>query len=554
MSNFTEIINDNYLYVDKTKYIEVLESMPRYLVLLRPRRFGKSLFCNMLASYYDMNKKEEFNKLFRDLYIGKKPTELKNGYIVLSLSFSSLKVESDINLLEKDFNITLRNQITDQLEKYKDLFNISLIKEEIAKLNNPARILETVLGHVKRTENKLYLIIDEYDNFTNNIIASNEEEKYKSIVKAGGFLRAFYAEIKKGTESVIDRVFITGVSPVTLDDLTSGANMFKNISLNGTFNEMLGFTEEEMNNLLNVLKIDQYTKDKNQLIKNLKSYYNGYKFSEEAENKVYNSDMVLYFLEEFIHNKGIYPRELLDHNVRTDYGRLKLLVKNNEERLLNIMKDKSVTTNLITQFSFDHMYKTKYFESLLYYLGLLTIEGYGGGKLTKLKIPNYVIEALYWEYLIELIESKYNIEILTTGLTKSISEMINKGEISGYVEHIKDILDKLSRRDFIGMSEKVIKVIMMTGLSYVGGYIAESEREVEGGYIDLFLNSREGYVWAIELKYLKAEEIKRLEEVKEEGKRQLNKYIESNKLKKIYGERLRSALLIFTGDRKVYLA
>ena len=554
MSNFTEIINDNYLYVDKTKYIEVLESMPRYLVLLRPRRFGKSLFCNMLASYYDMNKKEEFNKLFRDLYIGKKPTELKNGYIVLSLSFSSLKVESDINLLEKDFNITLRNQITDQLEKYKDLFNISLIKEEIAKLNNPARILETVLGHVKRTENKLYLIIDEYDNFTNNIIASNEEEKYKSIVKAGGFLRAFYAEIKKGTESVIDRVFITGVSPVTLDDLTSGANMFYNISLEFGINEMLGFTEEEMNNLLNVLKIDQYTKDKNQLIKDLKSYYNGYKFSKEAKERVYNSDMALYFLNKFIYNRGQYPEELLDHNVRTDYGRLKLLVENNEERLLDIISSKSITTNIITQFSFDNMYDPEYFESFLYYLGLLTIDKAESGRLVELKIPNYVIETLYWEYLRKLIENKYEVKLLTAELRESIKEMLNKGTIEKYAKHIESQFQELSRRDLIKMDERLVKWMIMMGLSYVTGYQVESEKEVEGGYIDIFLNSKDKYVWAIELKYLKAEKEKRLEEIKKEGRIQLNKYMESKKLKKIYGERLRSALLIFTGERKVYLA
>lgn len=247
ISNFKKLREKKYLYVDKTKFIEKLDKMgSEYLFFIRPRRFGKSLFLSTLAHYYDLNNKEQFDDLFGDLYIGENPTALKTSYIILKLNFSGLNT-ADRGELEESFRLRLIRAVNDVVNSYSNIFiNVNEIEDSLMTIKDISGILEYFLKEVKKIEQKVYLIIDEYDHFANDIIAMGDGDFYKEIIRATGFVRDFYETVKIGTESVIDRVFITGISPVMLDDLTSGFNIATNITLNSLVNEMLGFTEDEV--------------------------------------------------------------------------------------------------------------------------------------------------------------------------------------------------------------------------------------------------------------------------------------------------------------------
>ncbi len=251
ISDFESLRQENYLYIDKTKFIEKLEEMDsKYLFFIRPRRFGKSLFLSTLAHYYDLNNKEEFDDLFKGLYIGDNPTKLKTSYIVLKLNFSGLNTDSK-EVLHRSFRETVRQSIVSCINKYQNIFknNKDLINN-LGELEDIKAILNLYLEKIKETNKKIYLIIDEYDHFANDIIAMGDGDLYRDIVRATGFVRDFYETVKIGTESVIDRIFITGISPVMLDDLTNGFNISTNITMSKLVNEMLGFTEDEVQGII----------------------------------------------------------------------------------------------------------------------------------------------------------------------------------------------------------------------------------------------------------------------------------------------------------------
>ncbi|UZQ83657.1 AAA family ATPase [Thermoanaerobacter sp. RKWS2] len=548
MSNFRAMREEGYLYVDKTMYIEKIENLnSKYLFFIRPRRFGKSLFLSTLENYYDINNEKDFEKLFGDLYIGKNPTKLKNSYMILKLNFSGLDT-GNRDRLEISFKQNLIDSINGFLNDYQSIFkDIEEIKQHIKEKPDIKSIVNQLINEVKKVGKKVYLIIDEYDHFANDIIAMGDSEFYREIVRASGFVRDFYETLKIGTESVIDRIFITGISPIMLDDLTSGFNIALNVTMDLSLNEMLGFTEEEVVKILEEVGIEE----KENLINNLRELYDGYKFNKNARTRVYNPDMVLYFLAQY-KNTGGYPEYLIDDNVKTDYGRLNRLTMNEENKALleRIIKEEGIVAEIVTKFSFDRMYDEEYFISLLFYMGLLTIERQEKTRLF-LKIPNYVIKTIMWEYIETNLKKEYKINLDLNELRKTIEEMAYEGRIKPYIEYIsQNVLKVLSNRDIINFDEKYIKVILITYLVNSKAYRPISERETEGGYIDIYLERDIRipdikYEWLIELKYVKKSEKDKIDKIKEEGIKQLKRYRESKGLKE--RKDVKQALIIFIG-------
>lgn len=550
LSNFKALRNEDYFYVDKTAYLEKLENMSsKYLFFIRPRRFGKSLFLSTLAHYYDLNLEEEFIKLFGDLYIGKNPTTARNSYLLLELDFSGLNTENKAEL-EKSFCARITNLITGFMHKYNRFFsNLNILEDRMRSMTDASQVLDSLIEEVKKTDQKIYLIIDEYDHFANDIIAMGDGAFYKEIVRAAGLVRDFYETVKIGTKSVIDRIFITGISPIMLDDLTSGFNIATNITMDEAMNEMLGFTEKELVELIAQLKINR-----EEIKTGLNEYYNGYLFTIDGPERVYNPDMILYYFDHLLRT-GKQPRQLMDENVKTDYGRLNRLVANLENRAIfeEIIKDEGITSEIITKFSFDRMYDREYFTSLLFYMGLLTIKGIKYNT-PELGIPNYVIKTIFWDYFEKRLKEDFEIKYKTVELAKAIWEMAFEGDLKPFLDFISNhVLKALSNRDTINFDEKYLKVILFSYLITSNLYKPVSEQEVENGYIDIYLEKdirapQVKYEWLLELKYLKKSEQERLLQIKEEGLKQLQRYAQCARFRDKVD--LKQALVIFIGKNE----
>ncbi len=557
LSDFKSLREQGYVYIDKTPYIGKLESLPgKYLFFTRPRRFGKSLFLSMLAHYYDVNAKDNFVQLYGDLYIGQHPTELKNAYFVLELDFSGLHTGSKEEL-ESSFNTKLKDNIAAFIDKYSGFFQAaSMLKEELNQRRDAASVLNLLIHELKKLERKLYLVIDEYDHFANDIIAGGNEQFYKDIIRGAGFVRDFYETVKIGTKSVIDRIFITGISPIMLDDMTSGFNISTNLTTHIVTNEMLGFTESEVRQIIRHTGLQT---NEEALVGELRKNYNGYLFNMDGKSRVYNPDMVLYFFNEWL-TSGRYPGQLFDDNVRTDYGKLRRLMdsERNRRQLETIIADEGIVTNLVSKFSFDRMYDEEYFVSLLFYMGLLTISGTKYG-LTELGIPNYVIKQMFWEHFERELRETAGIEYASNELGSAVWEMAYAGKVQPFVDFLNGrVLKALSNRDLIRFDEKVFKVLLLAYLTMTNLYRPVSEREEEGKYTDILLEKDfrvQGnlHEWLLELKYVKTggrgSLDKKVAEAKREGLEQLGRYSESRGLagKPV----LKQAVLVLVGRDEV---
>lgn len=426
-SNYEDLVNNNFIYVDKTSYVERLEEYhSNYIFFLRPRRFGKSLFTSVLANYYDINKKDKFEKLFGQTYIGKNPTGEKSSYYILKFNFTGLNTDTKEGL-ENTFIRTIKESFDNFISDY-DL-DINYIQEGTA-----ASIFENFLSNVRRkVEGNLYVIIDEYDHFANELL-SFKTELFSNIVSKTGFVRKWYEVLKKGTESNVKRIFATGVSPITLDSLTSGFNIGDNITRHKAFNEMMGFTEEEVRYIIHETCEQEVTpKEEEELLEVLKRSYNGYLFSERASTRLFNSDMILYYLKSYSVDKEE-PSELIDVNIASDYGKLgkmfELNNKNQNMKVLNdILKGETITATITQQFSLEKYFDQEDFKSLLFYLGMLTIDGTELGD-TILKVPNNVIKGLYFEFFSKQLQETIEYELETSKIKNSIKEIALTGSFS----------------------------------------------------------------------------------------------------------------------------
>ena len=520
-SNFAELRRGGFVFVDKTGYIPALESAEKgrhYLVFLRPRRMGKTLLVSMLEHYYDVLAAPSFDELFGGLAIASAPTPEKNRYAVLRLEMTGLPTTSGVEALRAAFHGRLHNKIRDFLARYDAaLPGVTAAFEAGHSTDEPATLMYRFLLAMHQSPHPLYLLIDEYDNFTNDLIARGDHETYRGIVHASGFVREFYKTVKEGTAlGIIPRIFMTGVSPVTLDDLTSGFNITSNISLDEDFNTFAGFTAEDVRRLLGgVLAGGGFALDPAAVEEDLRLYYNGYLFSRFAAERLFNPDMVLHFLKE-LRPPSRYPLDLLDINVRTDYGRIQRLLFTPEGEVRqgvtaafqSVITEGWIDAEPASSFPLDRAHEEGYFLSLLYYMGLLTHQWDEGW--LRLAIPNYAIRLLYWEAIHRLLHDLHDVDVEAAHIRTAQRAMALRGDIAPFLELVfSRVLRKLSNRDLIRLDEKTMKVVLLSYLSLSEVFFAWSEVELSFGYSDLVLvpsrtqpAAQVGFI--VELKYLRS--------------------------------------------------
>lgn len=487
VADFATVIEQNLYYVDKTMFIPELEKQPRNLFFIRPRRFGKSIFLSMLYSYYDCTQSHKFQSLFGNLWIGQHPTPLQGKYQVLFLDFS--QITGNIDKLETKFNSYLSINLDAFVRQYSEYYQAEM--EEILAQEDFEEKMELIFKAAKAHQYHLYLIIDEYDNFTNVILNERGENVYHAITHADGFYRDVFKKFKGNFE----RIFMMGVSPVTLDDVTSGFNIGWNISIKPEFDEMLGFSTTDVVEMFTYYKehgsipVDS---DIDAIVNDMKPWYDNYCFAEEAlkkKTRMFNCDMVLYYLRNYMDN-GCSPRQMIDPNTRTDYGKMKKLLqfdKLDGERkgiIRKIAEEEQIVTQLYESFSAYQIPKAEIFPSLLFYYGMLTIKGTRGSKLI-LGIPNNNVRKQYYGYLEEEYQAKAYVDV--NQLTDYYYDMAYDGKWEEGLRFMADAYAKVSSvRDGIE-AERNLQGFFMAYLNLNDYYITAPELELNHDYCDFFL-------------------------------------------------------------------
>ena len=515
MMNFVAVREDNCYYVDKTRFIEKVEKANKFFFFIRPRRFGKSLTMSMLRHYYDINQTDKFDSLYGDLYIGKHPTPNHNKYLIIYLNFAV--VNAYLGNYRSALDAHCRTEFTILCDRYSSLLPSNL-KENLMKEDGAVKQLDILYKVANEVGLKIYLFIDEYDHFTNHILSDAARlDEYKGETHGTGYLRTFFDTIKAGTDSSIERVFITGVSPVTLDDLTSGFNIGTNYSLSNGFNEMVGFTEEEVREMLTYYgQHYEFNHTVDELIEIMKPYYDNYCFALKAYGKttMYNSNMVLSFLFKYIDEGCELPLQMLDDNIRVDYNKLRMLIRKDKEfahdaSIIQTLVSKGyVTGELKEGFPAEDIANNDNFLSLLYYFGMVTIGGFYRGK-PKFVIPNEVVREQVYTYLLD----NYHDNHLYTDKDKlSLLEenMAYDGEFKPFFQFIADSIYTFASQRDRQKGESFVHGYTLALTSLCCYYRPISELDNQNGYADVFLRPRceifkdMQHSYIIELKYLKS--------------------------------------------------
>ena len=559
MMNFAVIRREDYYYVDKTRFIPLIEEADRFFFFIRPRRFGKSLTLNVLQHYYDVRTRDRFEALFGDLYIGQHPTPSRNTYLVLYLNFSGItgELSNYRKGLDAHCGITFENFC----KKYADLLPQGT-PEGLCAVSGAVEQLDYLYQACERAGQKMYLFIDEYDHFTNAILADPESlHRYTNETHGEGYLRAFFNKVKAGTYSSIERCFITGVSPVTMDDLTSGFNIGTNYSLTPEFNQLMGFTEEEVREMLTYYSTTSpfhHTVD--ELIEIMKPWYDNYCFAQKSYGgtTMYNSNMVLYFVKNYI-LYGNAPDNMVEENIRIDYEKLRMLIRKDKE----FAHDASVIQALVSQGFITGELKTGFpasgitnpdnFVSLLYYFGMLTISGTHEGK-TKLTIPNLVVQEQLYTYLL----NTYNdADLSFSSYEKSelASRLAYRGDWQAYFDYIADCLKTYASQRDKQKGEFFVHGFTLAMTAQNRFYRPVSEQDTQAGYVDIFLcpmldiYSDMTHSYIVELKYAKYKDPEtRVEELRQEAIAQANRYADTDTVKRAIGStRLHKIVVVYKG-------
>ncbi len=488
VSNFVTIVEENIYYVDKTMYIPMLENEARNLFFIRPRRFGKSLFLGMLHAYYDCRTKDKFEQWFGKLWIGQHPTPNQGRYQVLHLDFS--QVGGRIEKLEENFDSYCRVVFDSFVDIYEDYYTDDFVKK-VRSAATAVDKLTLINDESKKYEYPLYLIIDEYDNFTNTVLNEQGEDVYWSITHAEGF----YRDIFKKFKGSFDRIFITGVSPVTLDDVTSGFNIGWHISTKPEFNQMLGFSTEDVHALFSYYKASGAIRpDCNieAVIDEMKPWYDNYCFSEDAlhtQSRVFNCDMVLYYLRNYI-SRGEGPKEMIDPNTKTDYNKMKRLIQldkldgDRKGVIRTIAETGEITCNLYETFPAHQITNPDIFPSLLFYYGMLTIKDTLGSLLV-LSIPNNNVRKQYYGFLLEEYQEVNHINL--NEISVLFTYMALQGKWQDALNYMAEAYAKVSSvRDGIE-AERNLQGFFMAYLNLNAYYYTAPELELNHGFCDFFL-------------------------------------------------------------------
>lgn len=557
VSNFKKIIKFNQYYVDKTMYIPMLEDQPDYLIFIRPRRFGKSLFLSMLETYYDCNLKDQFKELFGELWIGSHPTPLQGEFQVLTLDFS--QVGGDIEHLEENFNSYCGFCFDSFMRRYKEYYGEKVAEQVYAETQSHNK-LAIIQKNAAEKGYPLYLIIDEYDNFTNTVLNELGEEVYHAMTHASGFYRDYFKKFKGS----FDKIFMMGVSPVTLDDVTSGFNIGWNISTKPKFDKMLGFSTEDVREMFTKYREAEKIpadSDVEAMIEEIKPWYDNYCFAEEclkSDVRVFNCDMVLYYLRNYM-DYGCAPKQMIDPNTKTDYNKMKKLLQldildGDRKGVINkIAEEGEIVTSLYQTFSAIEMTKPEVFPSLLFYYGMLTIKRLLGDQLV-LGIPNNNVRKQYYTYLLEQYQAQKYIDINRVGIL--LTNMAYDGKWEPVLSFISKAYENVSAvRDGIE-AERNLQGFFMAYLYLSSYYIIAPELELSHGFCDFFMlpdlthyPTKHSYI--IELKVLGKQDTEVKAETQwQEAIEQINRYAAAPRVEVLrQGTTLHKIIIQFKGGK-----
>ena len=563
MMNFIDVREDDCYYVDKTHYIPLIENANKYFFYIRPRRFGKSLTISMLHHYYNILEADKFEKWYGDLYIGKHPTPERNSYLIIYLNFAV--VNAELNSYRQSLDAHCNTEFNFFCDVYAQYLPEG-IKEEMNKKKGAVEQLDYLYKECVKTNQQIYLFIDEYDHFTNKILSEPScLEDYKSETHGTGYLRSFFDTVKAGTYSTIKRCFVTGVSPVTMDDLTSGFNIGTNYSLSPEFNET-GFNEEEVRAMLDYYATTcQFHHSTNELIEAMKPWYDNYCFSEKSYGgtTMYNSNMVLYFVDNYIRNGGEMPDKMVEENIRVDYNKLRMLIRKDKEfahdasTIQTLVQQGYVTGELKTGFPAETVAEPDNFISLLFYFGMLTISGTLEGE-TKLTIPNQVVREQLYSYLLDTYnEADLRFDNWEKG--KLASAMAYRGDWKAYFDYIAECLHRYSSQRDKQKGEAYVHGFTLAMTAQNRFYRPISEQENQEGYADIFMfplldiykDMLHSYI--IELKYAKGKDSdEKVEQLRQEAITQANRYAASETVQKAIGTTtLHKIIVVYQGMKMV---
>ena len=571
LSDFPRIMRKNYYYVDKTRFIELIERQPSYLFLIRPRRFGKSLFLAMLETYYSIDYADSFKEIFGELYIGKHPTEEHNSYMVLRFNFS--EVSSKLETVERSFSEYCCMVMKNFILKYERLLGSGVWEIVNPDETNPEQMLAALKEYVSRTDcPRIYLLIDEYDNFTNTILSSYGQERYREKTHGDGLIRGFFNNVKASTSNAgaaVERLFITGVSPITMDDVTSGFNIGTNISTLPQFNNIIGFSEDEVREMITYYKDEDALPENitvDGLVEIMKPWYDNYCFSEDRlEERMFNSDMALYFLNSYL-QLGKAPKMMVDNNIRTDYNKLRHLVQidktfgANASVIQQIIAEGSITAQIATSFPAEKMTDTENFKSLLFYFGMLSIQGTDFGSAI-LGIPNLTVREQLYTYLVEAYREAKMFDLDLSSFSALVKEMALRGEWEPVFRFFARELERQSAiREFID-GEAHIKGFLLAYLGLTQGYVILPEHESSKGYADFYMmpdllhQSDIAYSYIVEVKYARRDASDAdIALLKRDAAEQLRRYATDEKVLRTKGNtRLELITLVFKGWELVVL-
>ena len=564
MMNFIDVREDDCYYVDKTHYIPLIENANKYFFYIRPRRFGKSLTISMLRHYYNILEADKFEKWYGDLYIGKHPTPERNSYLIIYLNFAV--VNAELNSYRQSLDAHCNTEFNFFCDVYAQYLPEG-IKEEMNKKKGAIEQLDYLYKECIKTNQQIYLFIDEYDHFTNKILSEPScLEDYKSETHGTGYLRSFFDTVKAGTDSTIKRCFVTGVSPVTMDDLTSGFNIGTNYSLSPEFNEMTGFNEEEVRAMLDYYATTcQFHHSTDELIEAMKPWYDNYCFAEKSYGgtTMYNSNMVLYFVDNYIRNGGYMPRNMVEENIRVDYNKLRMLIRKDKEfahdasTIQTLVQQGYITGELKTGFPAETIAEPDNFISLLFYFGMLTISGTKRGK-TLLTIPNQVVREQLYSYLLDTY-NEANLRFDNWEKGKLASAMAYRGDWKAYFDYIAECLHRYSSQRDKQKGEAYVHGFTLAMTAQNRFYRPISEQENQEGYADIFMfplldiykDMLHSYI--IELKYAKGKDSdEKVEQLRQEAITQANRYAASETVQKAIGTTtLHKIIVVYQGMKMV---
>jgi hypothetical protein len=564
-ADFETLITTSKLYIDRTAFIRNIENESNTnLIFVRPRRFGKSLWLSILHYYYGVEHRDKFEKLFGHLAIGQNPTPSRGQYLILKMQFSGIDVQTDRSTYQ-GFRANVLTGVLTCMGAYSDYFS-EKDRDEVKDLETPADILQRFFEFYKskKVPHPIYFLIDEYDQFANELVGL-DTERFKSIIGGSGFVRKFYEMIKyAANEGVVNRFFATGVSPLTVDSMTSGFNISTSLSLEIDFHNLMGFRQSEVADIL--LKVGAKTADIPALLADLKSWYNGYLFHREGEERLYNPDMIMYFASHY-EKRQRYPDVMLDANIATDYTKVKQIfnIQRREEDFIPLLKQLTSEGTLSAEITYFFNLEKPFSEddliSLLFYMGWVTIHDEEEG-LYRFKMPNRVVSELYYDYFVAIAEREAGLNNAVLKIRNALSDLSRNNNPHPFLGLIKALIDKdLSLRDAQGFDERHLKMLMIPYLSLSASHYVVSEPEWEKSYIDVLLLKRPNittkYNFVIELKYVKkadmdktvltasGEKEKLTAKVEREARTQIDNYLKTENAQRI--PNLKAWLLILVG-------